>query len=158
MTVHGVAKSQTQLSDFTIICQITVLPTHPAPQISGIELTYPYALVEHSVWILFFFYLVSCIVGICFTGWHLILKSESRSAMSDSSPPHGLHSPWNSLGQNPGVGNHTLLQEICPAQGSNPGVLHCRQILYQLNHKGSPSYSSWYIISGKELSYVIQRY
>ena len=152
MTVHGVAKSQTQLSDFTIICQIKVLPTYPAPQISGIELTYPYALVEHSVWILFFFYMVSCIVGICFTGWHLILNSESHSVMSDSLRPHGLYSPWNSLGQNPGVGNHTLLQEIFP------GVLHCRQILYQLSHKGSPSYSRWYIISGKELSYVIQRY
>ena len=53
--------------------------------------------------------------------------------------PHGLHSPWNSLGQNTGVGSLSLLQGIFPTQGSNPGLLHCRRILYQLSHKGSPS-------------------
>ena len=42
--------------------------------------------------------------------------------------------PWNSPGQNTGVGNHFLLQEICPTQGSNPGLLYCGQILYCLNH------------------------
>ena len=31
-----------------------------------------------------------------------------------------------------------LLQRIFPTQGSNPGLPHCRQILYQLSHKGSP--------------------
>ena len=31
-----------------------------------------------------------------------------------------------------------LLQEVFPTQGSNPGLLHCRQILHQLSHKGSP--------------------
>ena len=50
---------------------------------------------------------------------------------------HSLYSPWNSPGQNTGVGNHTLLQGIFPAQGSNPGLPHCRQILYQLSHQGS---------------------
>ena len=50
----------------------------------------------------------------------------------------GLYSPWNSLGQNTGVGSLSLLQGIFPTQGSNPGLLHCRQILYQLSHKGSP--------------------
>ena len=52
--------------------------------------------------------------------------------------PHGLYSPWNSLGQNTGVGSLSLLQGIFPTQGSNPGLPHCRQILYQLSHKGSP--------------------
>ena len=45
----------------------------------------------------------------------------------------------NSLGQNTGVGSLSLLQGIFPIQGSNPGLLHCRQILYKLSHKGSPS-------------------
>ena len=55
--------------------------------------------------------------------------------MSDSLWPHGLHSPWNSPGQNTGVGSLSLLQGIFPTQGSNPGLVHCRQILYQLSHK-----------------------
>ena len=58
--------------------------------------------------------------------------------MSDSLQPHGLHSPWTSSGQNTGVGSLSLLQGIFPTQGSNPGLPHCRQILYQLSHKGSP--------------------
>ena len=47
-------------------------------------------------------------------------------------------SPWNSPGQNSGVGSLSLLQRIFPAQGSNLDLPHCRQILYQLSHKGSP--------------------
>ena len=58
--------------------------------------------------------------------------------MSNSLRPHGLYSPWNSLGQNTGVGSLSLLQGIFPTQGLNPGLLHCRQILYQLSHKGNP--------------------
>ena len=91
--------------------------------------------------------------------------------------PHGLYSPWNSPGQNTGVGSISLLQGIFPTQGrtqvshtvmgclpaepqrkpkntevgsqslfqrifltqeSNWGLLHCRQILYQLNYQGIP--------------------
>ena len=44
--------------------------------------------------------------------------------------------PQNSPGQNTGVGSLFLLQGIFPTQGSNPGLLHCRWILYQLSHKG----------------------
>ena len=40
---------------------------------------------------------------------------------------HGLYSPWNSPGQNTGVGSLSLLQGIFPTQGSNPGLLHCKQ-------------------------------
>ena len=47
--------------------------------------------------------------------------------------------PLNSLGQNSGVGSLSLLQGIFPAQGLNPGLPHCRRILYQLSHKGSPN-------------------
>ena len=52
--------------------------------------------------------------------------------------PHGLYSPWNSPGQNTAVGNLSPLQGLFPTQGLNPGLLHCRRILYQLSHKGSP--------------------
>ena len=57
--------------------------------------------------------------------------------------PHGLYSPWNSAGQNTGVGSLSLLQGIFLTQGSNPGLPHCRQILYQLSHKGSPRILEW---------------
>ena len=45
--------------------------------------------------------------------------------------------PCDSPGKNTGVGCHFLLQGIFPAQESNPGLVHCRQILYHLNHLGS---------------------
>ena len=70
-------------------------------------------------------------------------ESESRSVMCNSLWPRGLYSPWNSPGQNTGVGSLSLLQGIFPTQGSNPGLLHCRQILYQLSHKGSPRILEW---------------
>ena len=57
--------------------------------------------------------------------------------------PHGLYSPWDSPGQNAGVGSLSLLQGTFPTQGSNPGLPHCRQILYQLSHKGSPRTLEW---------------
>ena len=68
-------------------------------------------------------------------------ESESRSVVSDSLGPHGLYSPWNSPGQNPGVGSLSLLQGIFPTQELNRGLPHCRRILYQLSHKGSPKMS-----------------
>ena len=71
------------------------------------------------------------------------VRSESYSVLSNSLQLHGLYSPWNSLGQNTGTGSLSLLQGIFPTQGSNPGLLHCRQILYQLNHQGSPSLPNW---------------
>ena len=48
------------------------------------------------------------------------------------------YSPWNSSGQNTGVGSCSLLQGIFSIQGLNPSFLHCRWILHQLSHKGSP--------------------
>jgi len=44
---------------------------------------------------------------------------------------------------NTGVGSLSLLQEIFPTWGSKPGLLHCRRILYQLNHKGSQIIFEW---------------
>ena len=57
--------------------------------------------------------------------------------------PKGCSTPGSSVsgdsaGKNTGVGCHALLQGFFPTQGSNPGLLHCRQILYQLSHQGSP--------------------
>ena len=62
------------------------------------------------------------------------MQSASRSVVSDSLQPHRLYSPWNSPGQNPGVGSLSRLQGIFPTQGSNPGLQHCRWILYLLSH------------------------
>ena len=65
-------------------------------------------------------------------------ETEASSVMSDSLRPHGLYSSWNSPGQNTGMGSLSLLQRIFSTQGSNPGLPHCRQILYQLSHQRSP--------------------
>ena len=60
----------------------------------------------------------------------------------DCSPP-GSSVHGDSPGKNTGVGCHVLLQGIFPTQGSNPGLPHCRWILYQLSHKGSPRILDW---------------
>ena len=70
--------------------------------------------------------------------------------MPNSLRPHGLQPtrllyPWDFPGKDTGVGCHFLLQGIFPTQGSNPGLLHCRQILYWLSYKGSPC-SPYFII------------
>ena len=70
-------------------------------------------------------------------------ESESRPVVSNFLRPHGLYSPWNSLGQNTGVGNFSLLSGIFPTQWSNLGLPHCRQILYQMSHKGNPRIMEW---------------
>ena len=72
-----------------------------------------------------------------------VSESESRSIVFDSLRPHGLYSPWNSPGQDTGVGSLFLLKGIFPTQGLNPGLPHCRMILYQLSHKGSPRTMEW---------------
>ena len=69
-----------------------------------------------------------------------LLYSEICSVLSYSLWPHGLYNPWNSPGQNTRVGSLYLLQGIYPTQGSNPALWHCRLILYQLSHQGSPTY------------------
>ena len=53
------------------------------------------------------------------------------------------YSPWNSLGQNTGVGSLSLLHRIFPTQGSNPGLPHRGQILYQLSYQGSLGTLAW---------------
>ena len=64
--------------------------------------------------------------------------------MSNSLRPHGLQPTrllcsWDFPGKSTGVGCHFLLQGIFPTQGSNPGLQHCRQTPYCLNHQGAHS-------------------
>ena len=76
--------------------------------------------------------------------WSLLWsESESCSVVSKSLGPHELYSPWDSPGENTGVGSLSLLQGIFPTQGLNPGLPHCRQILCQLSHQGSPRILEW---------------
>ena len=72
----------------------------------------------------------------------IILKSEIFSVMSDFVIPWTIQSMeffrpeyWS--------GSLSLLQGIFPTQGLNPGLPHCRQILYQLSHKGSLRILDW---------------
>ena len=74
----------------------------------------------------------------------VVYLNESCSVVSDSLWPHGL-SPWNSPGQNTGVGSLSLLQGIFTTQGSSPGLPHCRRSLYQLSYKGSPRILEWIV-------------
>ena len=60
----------------------------------------------------------------------------------DSSPP-GSPVHGDSPGKTTEVGCHALLQGIFLTQGSNPGLLPCRQILYHLRHQGSPIWCGW---------------
>ena len=60
--------------------------------------------------------------------------------------PHELYSPCNSSSLNTGVGCLFLLQRISPTQGSNLGLPHCKQILYQLSHKGRWYSLVWIIV------------
>ena len=60
-----------------------------------------------------------------------ILQGDSLTAEPQGKP------------KNTGVSSLSLLQRIFPTQGSNWGLLHCRQILYQLNYEGSYMLNSW---------------
>ena len=73
-------------------------------------------------------------------------ESVSCSLICDSLRPHGLQPtrlccPWDIPGKNIGVGCYFLLQGIFPAKGLNPGLLHCKQIIYHLSHTRKSSVS-----------------
>ena len=92
----------------------------PAPQIHASYLTMctvnprvPTMFVKCSVWEMIWGKYTS--------------ESESHPIVSDSL---WLFSLWNSPGQNTGVDSLSLLQGIFPTQGSNPGLLHCRQWIH----------------------------
>ena len=80
-----------------------------------------------------------------------LMQNEGCSAVSHPLGPQGLWSarplcPWNSPGQNTGVGSLSLLQGVFPTQGLKPGLLHCRRILYQLSHNTFVSGSSPFLL------------
>ena len=76
-------------------------------------------------------------------------RKTNYQKMNDLRPNVNLHAYQKSAygclyliadspSKNTGVGCHALLQGIFPTQGLNPGLLHCKQILYCLSHQGSP--------------------
>ena len=92
-----------------------------------------FALEENSRTIIGYFWRICCYL-VAKLSWTLLWL-------------HGLYLarllyPWDFSGKNTGVGCHFLLQGIFLTQGLNSGLLHCRQILYQLSLQGSP-FSTW---------------
>ena len=85
--------------------------------------------------------------GFCF---EILYVYESRSVVPESLRPRGLQptrlllenllleNPWDSPDKNTGMDCHFPLQGIFPTQESNPGLLHCRQMIYRLSYEGSP--------------------
>ena len=82
-------------------------------------------------------------VGIKIAGRKISPTSDMQIITLLAEAEKYLYSPWNSPGQNTRVGSCSLLQGIFPTQGSNPGLPHCRWILYQLSHQGSPIILEW---------------
>ena len=81
--------------------------------------------------------------GLQANGIRLLVAVVFCSVVSDSLWPHGLRPArllcaWDSPGKNTGVDCHSLLQRIFLTQGSNLGLLHCRQILYHLSYREEP--------------------
>ena len=76
---------------------------------------------------------------------HLMWKSLSRVRLFAT--PWTIQSMEFSRPENTGVGSLSLLQGIFPTQGSNPGLPHCRWILYQLSHNHIFRKSVWKEIS-----------
>ena len=70
-----------------------------------------------------------------------VLVSQSCSTLGNPMAPARLLCQWDFPGKNTGVGCHFLLEGIFPIQGSNPGLLHCRQIIFHLSHQRSPTFS-----------------
>ena len=70
----------------------------------------------------------------------VVSDSATPWTVANQTPLCGWLQPnllWDFLGKNTGMGSHSLLQGIFPTQRLNPGLLHCRQILYHLSHQGS---------------------
>ena len=74
--------------------------------------------------------------------WCLVAQSYLTLWLNGLEPAR-LLCPWDSPGKNTEGGCHALLQGIFPTQGLNPGLPHCRRILYCLSHQGSPRIPEW---------------
>ena len=117
--VHRVAKSWTRLSDWT---ELMILALKEKQVVEGRSVPFRNIFKAMKK------------QKIIQKLWYISVN-ESHSVMSDSLWHHGLNNPWNSPGQNPGLASCSLLQGIFPTQRSNPGLLHCRQIIYQLSYE-----------------------
>ena len=93
---------------------------------------------EHRAWL----YIAQQEASVWAAGEIIINNNKQLSCVRLFVTPWTV-SPWNAPGQNTGVGSLSILQGIFPTQGLNPDLLHCRQILYQLSHKGSPGVLEW---------------
>ena len=123
--VHGVAKCQTRLNNFTFTFCFPALEKEMATYSSVLAWRIP-GMGEPG--------------GLPSMGSHRVRHNWSNLAAAAAAavlwPLLGL--PDLLTGQNTGGGSLSLLQGIFPIQGSNPGLPHYRQILYQLSHKESP--------------------
>ena len=68
---------------------------------------------------------------------------EAKVTQSCPTLSNSMDCPWNSPGQNTGVGSFSLLQGIFPTQGSNPGLAHCRRNSLPAEPPGSPRILDW---------------
>ena len=75
--------------------------------------------------------------------------------MSDSLLLYGLYSPWNSLGQNTGVGSLSFLHGIFPTQGSNPGIPHSKPSIFWHSAFFMIQLSHPYMTTGKTIALSI---
>ena len=94
-----------------------------------------YLLPHQNFYLFVYFIIQSLFLLVMLHLW--LLGKWSCSVMSDSATPW-LLCPWDFPGNSTGVDCHFLLQGIFPTHGSNPGLPHCRQMLYCLSHQGSP--------------------
>ena len=85
---------------------------------------------------------IYCMLTLCLAFAQLLSRVRFFAIPLDCSPP-GSSVHGDSPGKHTGVACHALLQGIFPTQGSNPGLPHCRQILYHLSHQGSPRKLEW---------------
>ena len=132
---HEVAKSWTRLSHFTFITQKRAFPRthggwHP-------DMKLPASRTVRKKLLLF---ITTC-----------------QSVLSSFLRPHGLQltrllCPWDSPDKNTGADCHSFLQRIFLTQGSNPGLLHCRQIFYHLSYREVLVYST--LLPQPELRYL----
>ena len=68
------------------------------------------------------------------------------------------YSPWSSPGQNTGAGSLSLLQGIFLTQESNPGLPHCRQVLYQLSQREAQNTTEGCLLTHGLISSPAQTY
>ena len=76
---------------------------------------------------------------------HRIFSNQGIEPKSSTLQADFLPAEPQGKAMDTGVGSLSLLQGIFPTQGSNPGLPHCRQIFYQLSHKGSPRILEWVV-------------